>query len=71
VHEVATHTLFLHANSWYLGANVDGKPRQFMPYIGGMVAYRKACADCAAAGYRGFALSGARHEAAAPVVKPA
>ncbi|OHV43028.1 cyclohexanone monooxygenase [Pseudofrankia sp. BMG5.36] len=73
VHEVATYTLYLHAKSWYLGANIDGKPRQFMPYIGGMVAYRKACDDCAAAGYPGFALAGAPRGSAAatPVTKPA
>jgi cation diffusion facilitator CzcD-associated flavoprotein CzcO len=44
-------------HSWYLGANVPGKPRVFMPYAGGMARYRKICADVAANGYEGFVLS--------------
>ena len=47
----------LATHSWYLGANVPGKPRVFMPYAGGMAQYRKICAEVAAEGYRGFALS--------------
>jgi hypothetical protein len=42
--------------SWYLGSNVEGKPRVFMPYIGGMPAYAKKCDEIAAAGYTGFDL---------------
>ncbi|MCC6720494.1 MAG: NAD(P)/FAD-dependent oxidoreductase [Acetobacteraceae bacterium] len=45
-------------HSWYLGANVPGKPRVFMPYAGGMARYREHCAEVAAAGYDGFALGG-------------
>jgi cyclohexanone monooxygenase len=60
VNEVANTTLFPQANSWYTGANVPGKPRVFMPYIGGVGAYREKCDDVAANGYDGFALS-ARH----------
>lgn len=41
-------------HSWYLGANIPGKPRVFMPYAGGMAHYRKICADVAARGYEGF-----------------
>jgi cation diffusion facilitator CzcD-associated flavoprotein CzcO len=41
-------------HSWYLGANVPGKPRVFMPYVGGMARYREICADVAANGYKGF-----------------
>ncbi|MBL8673537.1 MAG: cyclohexanone monooxygenase, partial [Rhodospirillales bacterium] len=41
-------------HSWYLGANVPGKPRVFMPYAGGMTRYRDHCAGVAAAGYDGF-----------------
>src|SRR3954470_6284376 len=41
-------------HSWYLGANVPGKPRVFMPYAGGMAHYRKICADVAARNYDGF-----------------
>jgi len=54
VNEVANGTLFPKGGSWYLGANVAGKPRVFMPYAGGVGAYREVCDDVAAAGYRGF-----------------
>jgi cyclohexanone monooxygenase len=49
-------TLFPRANSWYMGANVPGKPRVFLPYIGGVPVYRQRCAEVAANGYEGFAL---------------
>ncbi|MDA0239990.1 MAG: NAD(P)/FAD-dependent oxidoreductase, partial [Proteobacteria bacterium] len=52
--ELATKTLRYSCSSWYLGANVPGKPRVFMPYIGGMPAYREKCAAVAAAEYEGF-----------------
>ncbi|HEY4249720.1 MAG TPA: NAD(P)/FAD-dependent oxidoreductase [Roseomonas sp.] len=45
------------ASSWYLGANVPGKPRVFMPYAGGMARYRAICDGIAARGYDGFVLS--------------
>ncbi len=45
------------ANSWYMGANIPGKPRVFMPYIGGVGAYRQKCDEVAAGGYTGFTLS--------------
>lgn len=54
VNEVADATLYPVANSWYLGANVPGKPRVFMPYVGGVGRYRKICDEVAADGYRGF-----------------
>jgi cation diffusion facilitator CzcD-associated flavoprotein CzcO len=58
VNEVASKTLFpLAKHSWYLGANIPGKPRVFMPYAGGMVRYREICNDVAARGYEGFMLS--------------
>jgi cation diffusion facilitator CzcD-associated flavoprotein CzcO len=44
-------------HSWYVGANIPGKPRVFMPYAGGMARYRDICEDIAARGYEGFALS--------------
>jgi cation diffusion facilitator CzcD-associated flavoprotein CzcO len=56
VNEVADATLFPSCNSWYLGANIPGKPRVFMPYLG-FPAYVQKCAEVATAGYRGFALS--------------
>lgn len=45
------------SSSWYLGANVPGKPRVFMPYSGGMAHYARVCDEVAAEGYRGFALA--------------
>lgn len=58
VREVAAMTLYPQAESWYLGANVPGKPRVFMPYAGGVDVYRQKCDEVAARGYEGFALSG-------------
>jgi cation diffusion facilitator CzcD-associated flavoprotein CzcO len=58
VNDAANATLLPQAHhSWYLGANVPGKPRVFMPYAGGMARYREICADIAANGYEGFTLS--------------
>lgn len=56
VNEVADFTLFPRANSWYLGANVPGKSRQILPYVGGVGNYRKLTTEIAANGYRGFSL---------------
>jgi cyclohexanone monooxygenase len=56
VNEVGNLTLYPLANSWYMGANVPGKPRVFLPYIGGVGAYRQKCDDVAAKGYEGFSL---------------
>ena len=55
--ELADETLYPKANSWYVGANVPGKSRVFMPYVGGMEVYREHCKDVAEKGYEGFALS--------------
>ncbi len=52
----AAEGLMLRANSWYLGANVAGKPRVFMPFVGGFGVYGQIIADVAAAGYKGFDL---------------
>jgi cyclohexanone monooxygenase len=57
VNEVGHLTLYPRANSWYMGANVPGKPRIFMPYIGGVGTYRQICDDVAARGYTGFTLT--------------
>jgi cyclohexanone monooxygenase len=59
VNEVAHTTLYPQANSWYMGANIPGKPQIFMPYIGGVGAYRQICNDVAAKGYEGFTMTGA------------
>ncbi|MEQ1889702.1 MAG: NAD(P)/FAD-dependent oxidoreductase [Alphaproteobacteria bacterium] len=56
VNEVAGSTLFPSCNSWYLGANIPGKPRVFMPYLG-FPAYVDKCNQVRAGGYEGFALS--------------
>jgi len=53
VNEVANHTLFFGCSSWYLGANVPGKPRVFMP-LPGFPEYKAVCDDVVADGYRGF-----------------
>jgi cyclohexanone monooxygenase len=57
VNETAHGTLYPQANSWYMGANIPGKPRIFMPYIGGVGAYRTICNEVAAKGYEGFAMT--------------
>jgi cyclohexanone monooxygenase len=59
VNEVAQGTLYPQANSWYMGANIPGKPQIFMPYIGGVGVYRQICNDVAAKGYEGFAMTAA------------
>jgi cyclohexanone monooxygenase len=56
VNKVADGTMFTapSCNSWYLGANIEGKPRIFMPYVGGFPQYRVHCEAEAAEGYSGF-----------------
>jgi cyclohexanone monooxygenase len=56
VTELGNATLFPRAASWYMGANIPGKPRIFMPYVGGVATYRQKCAEVAASGYQGFRL---------------
>jgi len=56
VNDVGHATLYPQANSWYMGANIPGKPRKFMPYIGGVGVYREKCDAVAAKGYEGFTL---------------
>lgn len=56
----ADATLFTKADSWYLGANVPGKPRVFMLFVGGFGVYLDICAEVANAGYKGFSLVKAR-----------
>ena len=57
VQEAGSLTLFPKANSWYMGANVPGKPRVFLPYVGGVGVYREKCDEVAAKDYDGFALA--------------
>ena len=54
VQEVAYKTLFPQANSWYMGTNIPGKPRLFMPYIAGVGRYRQICDKAVEEGYKGF-----------------
>ena len=56
VKDVAAVTLYPRAPSWFIGANVPGKPRVFLPYLGGVPAYRQKCEEVVAAGYEGFLL---------------
>lgn len=56
VNALAAQTLFAKGPSWYTGSNIPGKPRMFLPYVGGMAAYRSKCDDVAEAGYEGFIL---------------
>jgi len=56
VDAVASRTLFVQASSWYMGANVEGKPRGFMPYLGGFAAYGRLCDEARDGGYAGFVL---------------
>jgi cyclohexanone monooxygenase len=58
VAEVGDATLYPSADSWYMGANVPGKPRVFMAYIGGADVYRQKCDEVAGADYQGFVFSG-------------
>jgi len=55
VKELADATLFPQTDSWYMGANIPGKPRVFLPYIGGFGTYRKLCDEIANKAYEGFA----------------
>jgi cyclohexanone monooxygenase len=66
VADLASYTLFPTAESWFMGANIPGKPRVFMAYVGGVGLYRERCDDVAAKGYEGFALIPACSKTDAP-----
>ncbi|MEC8148151.1 MAG: NAD(P)/FAD-dependent oxidoreductase [Pseudomonadota bacterium] len=57
VNEVASRTLYTTCNNWYLGSNIPGKPRVFMPYIGGFPKYAEKVKTIVESGYKGFAFS--------------
>jgi cyclohexanone monooxygenase len=57
VQDVANETLYPAADSWYMGANIPGKPRLFLPYIGGLGVYARKCEEIVQGGYEGFAFS--------------
>lgn len=54
--EIADATLYTKTDSWYTGANIEGKPRGFLIYVGGVGNYRKLCTEIAEKGYEGFKL---------------
>ena len=55
--EVANSTLYSLTNSCYVGANIAGKPRVFVPYVGGVQNYVAKCKEIVAKGYEGFKMS--------------
>ena len=57
VDALARQSLMPQTDSWYMGANIPGKPRMFMPYMGGVGVYRRKCEEIARDGYTGFAFS--------------
>src|SRR5262249_5272403 len=58
VNDCADITLYPRADSWYMGANVPGKPRVFLPYVGGVDRYRRTCDEVVRGDYLGFAFTG-------------
>jgi cyclohexanone monooxygenase len=64
--EVAQASLFPTADTWYMGANIPGKPRVFMPYLGLVGPYRQKCDEIAAAGFEGFEFTGSTDKEGAP-----
>ncbi|MBI3256365.1 MAG: cyclopentanone 1,2-monooxygenase, partial [Actinobacteria bacterium] len=66
VQAIASMTLFPRADSWYMGANIPGKPREMLNWPGGLQMYLMACRSSAEAGYSGFLLD----EASAPSGPP-
>lgn len=68
VNDVADATLYPLADTWYTGSNVPGKPRVFMPYVGGYHTYKAICEEVAKDNYRGFMVSEA---SAAPQLQAA
>ena len=53
---MANESLYPQADSWYMGANIPGKPRVFMPYVGGNALYQTEIDEVAEKGYTGFQL---------------
>jgi len=69
VNEVAKVSLRSTSSSWYLGANVPGRPRVFMPYIGGFPIYVDKCNQVMTKGFEGFSLDGTKNSEAEPQVR--
>jgi cyclohexanone monooxygenase len=70
VAEIVNSTLMPGTNSWYMGANIEGKPRQFLPYLGpeGVGGYRRKCAEVAEKGYEGFVFTSQGQSATAHTI---
>jgi cyclohexanone monooxygenase len=69
VNDVSTVSLRSTCSSWYVGANIEGRPRVFMPYIGGFPVYVQKCNEVMSGGFEGFVLEGAPSRNAAPQVR--
>ncbi len=69
VNEVAQVSLRSTCSSWYVGANIPGRPRVFMPYIGGFPIYVSKCNDVLSNGFEGFAIDGAADADASPRIR--
>jgi cyclohexanone monooxygenase len=69
VNDVSTVSLRSTCSSWYVGTNIPGRPRVFMPYIGGFPVYVQKCNEVMNGGFEGFALEGAQDSNAAPTVR--
>jgi cyclohexanone monooxygenase len=69
VNEVAQVSLRSTCSSWYVGANIPGQPRVFMPYIGGFPVYVQKCNEVMTQGFEGFHMDGARDAGAPPKVR--
>ena len=69
VNDVSTGSLRSTCSSWYVGANIPGRPRVFMPYIGGFPVYVLKCNEVMSSGFDGFVLEGAPDSNAAPQVR--
>ena len=69
VNDVSTVSLRSTCSSWYVGTNIPGRPRVFMPYIGGFPVYVQKCNEVMNGGFEGFVLEGAPRSNAAPQVR--
>jgi len=69
VNDVSTVSLRSTCSSWYVGTNIPGRPRVFMPYIGGFPVYVQKCNEVMSNGFEGFVLQGAPHGNAEPQVR--
>jgi cyclohexanone monooxygenase len=69
VNDVSTVSLRSTCSSWYVGTNIAGRPRVFMPYIGGFPVYVQKCNEVMSGGFDGFVLEGAPASNAAPQVR--